>query len=62
MAPIDANAKSVDCRPPNEDVFIDANEDANPISNAQNVRNVQNNTTDRIQNYTIRQTMYDFFF
>ena len=62
MASMDKNTKSVDCSPPKEDVFVDANEEANPISNARNVSNVQNHTIDRIKNYTIRQTMYDFFF
>ncbi|CAF1396092.1 unnamed protein product [Rotaria sordida] len=56
MAPIDDNGELIDRSPPKDDVFVDANEEANPIANARNVRNVQDNTTDRINNNTIQQT------
>ncbi|CAF1623256.1 unnamed protein product, partial [Rotaria sordida] len=36
MAPMDENAKSVDCSPPKDDVVVDADEETNPISNARN--------------------------
>ena len=41
---------------------MNANENENQISNARNIKEVQNNTISRRKNYTIRQTMYDFFF
>jgi len=62
MVPIGDNGELIDCSLPKDDVFVDANGKANPISNARNVRNVQNNTNDQINNNTIRQTKYDFFF
>ena len=43
-------------------ISVDENEDPRSMSNAQNARNVHNIIIARIKKYTIRQTMYNFFF
>jgi len=62
MVPMDGNVKLVKYSLRKDSVFVDANEKPRAILNAQNARDVQNNTIARIKKYTIRQNMYDFFF
>jgi hypothetical protein len=62
MATMDDSGKLINHSSSKQDIFVDANENVNPISNTRKTAIAHNKTSDRITKRRIKKAMYALFF